>query len=66
MVEYSTWVGIVFDVAKSQGFRPSFQANSEVVELAADIWQDRRTELQRASESQARAVAQAEINVVQT
>lgn len=63
MVQYSDWVSIVFDVAKAQGYRASFGNNSEVVQVAAAIWNDRKAELQAASRSAARRVAEEEVTV---
>lgn len=63
MVEYSEWVGIVFDVAKTQGYEASFEENNDVITVAAEIWNDNRTFLIGANEAQARRHAQSEVQV---
>lgn len=64
MVEYSDWVGIVRRVASRKGADLSdFEENSAVVSVAADIWNDRKRELQQASQSRAEEIASAEVNV---
>lgn len=63
MVEYHEWVGIVFDVAGSKGYEASFDGNQEVTSLAAEIWNDRKTELKGFSTRQAREAAQNEVQV---
>lgn len=63
MVEYHEWVKIAFAVAKAQGFEASFGENSAVVEVAADVWNDRKSELQKAGTREAEAIAKKEISV---
>jgi len=64
MVQYSTWVGIVRTEAASQGLDLSdFESNSELVSVAADIWNDRKQELQEAGGREAERIAAAEVSV---
>lgn len=64
MVSYEQWVSIARSVADRKGARlDEFEKNSELISLAADIWNDRKQELQNASKSQAKNVADEEISV---
>lgn len=63
MVEYSTWVGIVFDVAKSKGFDPSFESNQEVTQAAAELWNQHRADLKQATAQEAADWAIDEIEI---
>lgn len=69
-VEYSTWISIAFEVAKSKGarFETTQEAiqegeapTSEAIRVFARIWQDRKDEMVSASE--ARRIAREEISV---
>lgn len=64
MVEYSQWVGIVRTEAVSQGADLSdFEENSNVVSVAADIWNDRKAELKAATGREAEQIAADEVTV---
>lgn len=64
MVEYSTWVSIVRTEATEQGADLSdFETNSDLVSVAASIWNDRKQELQNASGSVAENIAAEEVTV---
>lgn len=64
MVEYSTWVSIVRRTARQKGADLSdFQENSNVVSVAADIWNERKNELKQASEGTAEEIATDEVSV---
>lgn len=64
MVNYETWVSVVRTEANRQGADlRQFDENSNVVSVAADIWNDRKQELQNATEREARRVAEGEVNV---
>lgn len=63
MVEYHEWVKATFKTAKKKGYAPSFDDNSDVVKLAAEVWHERKTELQKASEAQAERIAEEEVTV---
>lgn len=64
MVEYSTWVSTVRSVAGQKGADVSdFDTNSEVIGIAAQIWNDRKAEIEAMSQSQARKLANQEVSV---
>lgn len=63
MVEYSTWVSLCRVVASRKGADLSkFELNSDLVSVAAEIWRE-RDDLEDATERQARAIAEEEIEV---
>lgn len=64
MVQYHEFVRLVRREASRQGADLSdFEENSDVISVAADIWNDRKEELQNASEREAAAVAEEEVTV---
>lgn len=64
MVSYHSWVSIVFDTAKSKGAKiESTEDSRPVMSTAAEIWNDRKDELDTASESKAKQIATEEITV---
>lgn len=65
MVDYATWTRIVFDVAGSLGMASSQENSQRTVSTAASIWNDRRDEIEAASEQAARQLAQDEVSVPQ-
>jgi len=64
MVQYHVWIGAVRAAAKAQGADlRDFEANSNVVSVGADIWNDRKEEIRKANAQEARAIADEEISV---
>jgi len=64
MVSYEKWVSIVRAEASVQGADlKDFETNSELVSVAADIWNDRKIDLEQYSPGRARNVANQEIEV---
>lgn len=64
MVEYSTWVSAVRAEASAQGADLSdFETNSQVVSVAAGVWNDRKDELKDASGRMAEQIAAEEVSV---
>jgi len=64
MVDYSTWVSIVRSTSDRKGADlRQFEENSAVVSLAADVWNDRKAELQSASQTAAEEIADSEVTV---
>lgn len=64
MVSYQAWTSTVFEVAKADGARiEDISDGSNVVSVAAEVWQDRKEELRTATAAEARDIAQQEIRV---
>lgn len=79
MVSYQDWTTIAYRIARQKGFEPArptqarlssggrgfgtANANAQLFEVIGDIWNDRKDELQSASESRAEAIAESEIEV---
>jgi hypothetical protein len=63
MVSYQKWTAVCFDVAKSKGLETSQRASADLVSLAAEVWNDRKEELETATEAEARRVARSEVQV---
>lgn len=64
MVDYSTWVSIVRSTSDRKGADlRQFEENSNVVSLAADVWNDRKAELKSASRTAAEEIADSEVTV---
>lgn len=63
MVTYQKFTSIAFDVAESKGMTSSQENSAELVSVVADIWQDRKDELQTATEGEAKRIAREEIQV---
>lgn len=64
MVEYATWVSVVRSTAGAKGANLNdFETNSTVIQVAAEIWRDRKQEIQAASRSKAEEIAGSEVNV---
>ena len=64
MVQYHDWVGIVRSTAERKGADLSkFDSNSDVIAVAADIWNDRKTEISPASRTKAQEIADEEVTI---
>lgn len=64
MVTYSEWVGIVRSTAERKGADVSdFETNSAIVSVAADLWRQNKTDLERMGRSAARGFADGEVTV---
>lgn len=63
MVSYQAWTSILFDVVKTSGVEMSRETASDTVSVGAEIWQDRKADLQSATRQEARRIAGEEINV---
>lgn len=63
MVSYQRWTQIAFETAEEQGMRSSQENSQALISVAADVWNDRKGELQSATIAQARNVAEEEISV---
>lgn len=64
MVDYSTWVSTVRTEAASQGADLSdFETNSDLISVAAAVWNDRKAELQAGSGRKAEQIAADEVTV---
>lgn len=63
MVTYQTWTSIAFDVASSKGMNSSQENSADLVSVVADVWNDRKDELDTATKAQARQIAQEEITI---
>lgn len=62
MVSYQRWTSIAFDVAKQQGADLGTE-QTNVISVAADVWNDRKSELSTATIAEARSIAENEITV---
>ena len=65
MVSYQRWTSICFEVARSKGAQfegenPPHKA-TDLVSVVGSIWRKRKSELQTATVSQARSIAQSEL-----
>lgn len=63
MVSYQRWTAIAFEEARSQGMESSQENSQALVSVVADIWNDRKDDLQTATVSEARSIASTEIEV---
>lgn len=64
MVAYETWVSAVRAEASAQGADLSdFDTNSAIVSVAAEVWNDRKAELQDADGRTAEQIASEEVDV---
>lgn len=79
MVQYQTWTQIGFEVARRKGFQTTGPGNqrtlaggrgfdgtepqAKLIELLAEVWQDRKEELSDADRPAARQIAESEITV---
>lgn len=64
MVTYPQFTSVVFDVATAEGAQfDSINDGQAVIKVAADVWQDRKEELQTATLAEARDVARQEVQV---
>lgn len=79
MTTYQEWTAVAFEVARRKGLRidapggqrtlsggRSFtgkEPQAQLVGVIADIWNDRKDELQAASRAEAREIAESEITV---
>lgn len=63
MVEYDTWIAIVFEYVKVElNVDITFNEAQNVTSVAAEVWNDRRDELLRASRSEAMEIARSEVD----
>lgn len=63
MVEYTEWTQIGHEVFKQKGGRYGSETAVDVTQTLASYWSENKERLQNMSRSQARSLAQAEINV---
>lgn len=64
MVDYETWVGVTRSVAAEKGADlRDFETNSQLVSVAAEVWNDRKQDIEAMSEGQARRLARQEVSV---
>jgi hypothetical protein len=72
MVSYETWTSIAFEVARQRGasfsttqseIQSGDSPTAQAISVFAEIWNDRKPELQQASESEARQIAEEEVQV---
>lgn len=63
MVEYSTWIGICYDVAKSKGYEANFENNSTATASFAKLWRENKQKIQNASKTGAEEYARRWVNV---
>lgn len=64
MVSYQAWTSVFFEVAEADGAQiETIEDGAEVVSVAADVWNDRKSELSTATMAEARDVAQQEVVV---
>lgn len=67
MVSYQRWTSVCYEVARSKGARlegqGTQQENQALISLIAEVWNERKDELSTATVSEARSVAQTEIQV---
>lgn len=64
VVKYPTWVSVVRTEVSKQGANLNdFSTNSDVVSVAAAVWNDRKNELESMSRSEAETVATQEVDV---
>lgn len=60
MVSYERWISIAAATAESKYGRPTFEESQENIQAFARVWNSRKTELKRADEVEAAAIAEAE------
>lgn len=67
MVNYTEWFSIVREVAISKGANlegaGTQSENQALAQVAGEIWNDRKAQLESASRSKARSIAEKEISV---
>lgn len=63
MVTYQTWTSVAFTVAESKGMETSQENNADLMSVAAEVWNDRKEELSTSTRSQAKQIAESEINI---
>jgi len=65
MVSYQTWTSVAFEVAEEKGaqIKGSGSVATDLISVAADIWNERKDELSTATRSEARQIALQEISV---
>lgn len=63
MVSYQRWTQIAFAEADRQGMRSSQENSQSLISVAAEVWRDRKQELQAATIAEAESIARNEINV---
>lgn len=79
MVAYQEWTEIAFSVARDRGFQsalptesknraggrsfPKNNPNAEAIRVFARIWNDRKDELQDATRTKAREIAEQEVTI---
>lgn len=63
MVDWPTWVGIVAEVVEDAGVEVNAEVFGEVTQAASVLWQDDTLEIEAMTRAEARATAEAEIEV---
>lgn len=64
MVSYQTWTSIVFEVVREKGGQfQNIDDGAQVVQLAADLWNVEKVDLQTATRNSAKTFARREIQV---
>lgn len=63
MVDYATWVSVVFEMLEDRNVSVSFDGGGTVVQAAAIVWNNDKSEIKAMSRSEAQAHAEAEIEV---
>jgi hypothetical protein len=63
MVSYQRWTEIAFRVARQKGMETSQENSQNLISIVADVWNERKSELNAATVSQAENVAEQEISV---
>lgn len=63
MVSYQRWTEVAFRVARSKGMESSQENSQALISVVAEVWNDRKSELNTATVSEAESVARQEIDV---
>lgn len=63
MVSYQKFTALAFEVAKRRGMNTSRENNNQLISVTAEIWNERKDELETATISEARSVLEREISV---
>jgi len=63
MVEYSVWIEVGNEVFKAKGGVYGDETATELIQVLADYWNENKDELRSMSRSQAKNVAQANLQV---
>lgn len=63
MVSYQRWTSIAFDEARRQGMQSSQENSQDLISVVADVWNDRKEELDSATIGEATEIARSEITI---